>query len=165
MTEITTIGYEVKTLKQFLALLRQCRIECLVDIREMPVSRKLGFSKSPLSTAVEIAGIKYLHVVELGCPRLVRDAYRSNGDWAAYTRSFKKYLATQDTALSSVAKEAVAMKISLMCFEEDFNYCHRRFVAEALLTIIDGPARVSHLTGPMAGRLVNRALSVAPSSL
>ena len=39
------IGYEGLSIDSFLSLLAQHRIDTIVDVREYPVSRKLGFSK------------------------------------------------------------------------------------------------------------------------
>lgn len=51
-----TIGYEGRELDEFVARLREQRIQVLIDIREKPASRKPGFSKTPLREALEEAG-------------------------------------------------------------------------------------------------------------
>jgi uncharacterized protein (DUF488 family) len=52
-----------------------------------------------------------------------------------------------------------AERCCLMCLEADFNFCHRSFVAERILTLADEPMRVMHLTGPMTGRAVVNELA------
>ena len=158
MTELMTIGYEGMTLRAFLDILKHCRISTLVDVRELPISRKPGFAKVALSTALESDGIKYEHLVELGCPRNVRHAYREDGDWSRYTRQYRTYLQTKENALSQLWQLMQHSRCCLMCFEEDFNFCHRSFIAEKMISFVDEPMRVLHLTGPMTGRVVSREL-------
>lgn len=126
-----TIGYEGHTLESFIARLKAAAVETLIDVRQLPLSRKRGFSKKSLSSALSQAGIAYVHMPALGCPKLVRDAYRQDKDWTEYTRAFHAHLTTQEAAVrdaAALAKEATAC---LMCFEADFNYCHRTYVARA----------------------------------
>src|SRR5215468_8292356 len=103
MTELMTIGYEGMSPEGFLRLLEKCQVSMLVDVRELPISRRPGFAKSALRKAVTGRAIKYEHVGELGCPRDVRHDYRNDGDWANYARRFKAYLDTQEDALERLA--------------------------------------------------------------
>ena len=154
MTEVFAIGYEGLDPRRFFQLLQQCGIETLVDVRDLPLSRKPGFSKAPLGALCAQHEVEYCHVAELGCPRDVRYAYRENGDWARYTAQFKTYLVQQTEALATVARLAERRRICLLCFEEDFNLCHRTYVAEALAPLIGGDVKICHLTGPIRGRVV-----------
>lgn len=158
MIELMTIGYEGMTLKEFLDVLKRCRVTMLVDVRELAISRKPGFAKVALSAALEQRGVKYEHLVDLGCPRDVRHAYREDGDWSRYTRKYKAYLNTQETTLNHLWDLMQDERCALMCFEADFNFCHRSFIAERMLTVADEPMRVLHLTGPMTGRAVGNKL-------
>jgi uncharacterized protein (DUF488 family) len=127
-----TIGYQGLTLEQFLQLLITNRIAHLVDIREAPISRKVGFAKAALCEAVEHAGIRYSHVRALGRPKPTRDRYKKDGDWSRYTRDFKIYLAGQSHALAELRATVAASRTCLLCYEADYNRCHRTFVAEAI---------------------------------
>jgi uncharacterized protein (DUF488 family) len=140
MVTIFTIGYEGLALAQFLELLKGNGVEHLVDIREAPISRKAGFAKAALSEAVAGAGIRYSHVRALGCPKPIRDRYKRSGDWGRYARDFNIYLAAQGAALAEVRLIADASRTCLLCYEADFNRCHRSFVAAAIVGP-DGPAR------------------------
>src|SRR5437879_2982727 len=88
---LCTFGYEGLDIDIFIARLKQVRIRSIVDVRELPLSRKNGFSKSALAEHLRIAGIGYLHLPALGCPRPIRDRYRCDDDWTAYTRAFLSY--------------------------------------------------------------------------
>jgi uncharacterized protein (DUF488 family) len=81
MIELMTVEYEKMAPEEFFRLLAKNRVSLLVDVRELPISRRPGFAKNTLSNAVTARGIKYEHIVELGCPRDVRHAYRKDGDW------------------------------------------------------------------------------------
>ena len=77
---IYTIGYEGLDLDGFLALLRKHGVETVVDIRELPLSRKPGFSKTVLGDTLNVSGKEYVHIPELGCPKPVRNTYRHDGE-------------------------------------------------------------------------------------
>ena len=48
--------------------LKKIGIEQLVDVREIPLSRKNGFAKNALKKALDNNGIIYKHLPELGSP-------------------------------------------------------------------------------------------------
>jgi uncharacterized protein (DUF488 family) len=158
MIELMTIGYEGMTLKEFLDILQRCRVTMLVDVREMAISRKPGFAKVALSEALKKRGIKYEHLVDLGCPKDIRHEYRDDGDWARYTKKYKAYLDTQKAPMDQLWNLMQEERCCLMCFEADFNFCHRSFIAERMTAMAELPMRAHHLTGPMAGRVVCREL-------
>ena len=71
-----TIGYEGTTVPDFLAALKAAGVRQLVDIRALPLSRRPGFSKSALRSALEEVGIVYVHLRALGTPAEGREAAR-----------------------------------------------------------------------------------------
>lgn len=44
-----TIGYEGSRVEDFLRVLKQAGIETLIDVRDLPLSRKRGFKECPRS--------------------------------------------------------------------------------------------------------------------
>ena len=102
MIELMTIGYESLSRSEFFGILERCRVTLLVDIRELPISRKPGFNKAALEGTLVKRGLKYEHVFELGCPRDIRHEYRADGDWARYAKRFKAYLDGQTEAIDRV---------------------------------------------------------------
>jgi len=129
---VFTIGYEGLDIDTFLSLLGKHGIETVVDIRELPLSRKPGFSKKALARTLNLSGLEYVHMVDLGCPRPVRDRYREDGDWKRYTGGFLKHLKTQKAAIADLADLASSSNCALLCYEADFNFCHRSMVANAV---------------------------------
>lgn len=154
MIEIFTIGYEGLDPVRFFGLLRRSGVEMIVDVRELPLSRKRGFSKTSLAALCDQEDVEYVHFPELGCPREVRQEYREDSDWTNYTVQFKRHLYQQDEPLDRLAKLANKRRICLLCFERDFNTCHRSYVAEAVAPLIGGDVKISHMTGPIRGRVV-----------
>jgi len=151
-----TFGYEGLTIDGFIARLRDAEIDLIVDVRELPLSRKRGFSKTAFREHLTAAGIGYEHWSALGCPKPVRDQYRQDGDWAAYVRGFLAHLGTVKTEVRSLATTVRGHRACLVCFEAEFGFCHRTYVARAVRAV-GGPA-VHHLTA-------KTVLADAPASL
>lgn len=141
--KLFTVGYEGLGIDEFMSLLAENDIETIVDVREMPLSRKPGFSKKSLESTLNLSGREYVHMAALGCPKSVRDQYREDGDWKRYTKGFLKHLAQQDEAVASLATLAGTSNCALLCFEADHNFCHRSMVAEAVTQV--RKAKVKHL--------------------
>jgi len=129
---VFTIGYEGLHIDDFVSLLSEHGVEIVVDIRELPLSRKPGFSKKALANVLSLSGLEYVHVVELGCPKPVRDGYRQDGDWKRYTTGFLNHLKSQRDAIAELASLVQSSTCALLCYEANFNLCHRSMVAEAV---------------------------------
>lgn len=127
-----TIGYEGLDVFSVVDALKAHGVRVLIDVRELPLSRKRGFSKTALSEALADAGVQYVHLKELGAPRPVRHALRADGDWNEYCRGYYGHLDLQDEALRLVAELARAQNTCLLCFEADYRECHRSLIAERL---------------------------------
>jgi uncharacterized protein (DUF488 family) len=127
-----TIGYEGMELNQFIEILRENNIRRLVDVREIPASRKNGFSKNLLSDELEDHGISYLHIPELGSPKDLRDKYRSNRDFDWFEVKYNNYLNKLNGPFTRLKRIVDQEGACLMCFEKDFSVCHRSIIAERL---------------------------------
>ncbi len=53
MSTILTIGYEGSTIEDLVATLKLADTQVLIDIRDVPLSRKRGFSKKALAAALQ----------------------------------------------------------------------------------------------------------------
>ena len=84
-----TIGYEKKTIDQFLNLLKKAKVRTLIDARKNPISQyKLEFNKGKLAEILIKYDINYVHYPKLGVPSEIR---RKLGETADYDSFFKKY--------------------------------------------------------------------------
>jgi uncharacterized protein (DUF488 family) len=129
-----TIGYEGSRVDEFVATLRRAGIETLIDVRDLPLSRKPGFSKSALAEKLEAHGIAYVHLKGLGDPKPGREAARA-GKYAQFRTIFGRHMAT-DVAQRDLerAVELVRGKpCCLMCFEQNHCNCHRSIVADHIV--------------------------------
>jgi uncharacterized protein (DUF488 family) len=145
---IFTLGYEGLTIEAFIARLQAAQVKTVVDVRELPLSRKKGFSKTAFCAALATYGIAYLHAPALGCPKPIRNQYKADGNWQTYTRDFLKYIKTQDASLRELVKISHVTQTCLVCFEADFSTCHRTYVARAARQL--GGPTITHLTAKTA---------------
>ncbi|HEX8442900.1 MAG TPA: DUF488 domain-containing protein [Allosphingosinicella sp.] len=128
-----TIGYEGRTLQEFLDALSGAGAELLIDIRAVAASRRPGFSKTALAGSLREVGIDYVHLRPLGTPKAGRDAAR-RGRIDEMRRIYEDQLATPEAQLALQQAEAAALdrRTALLCFERDAGSCHRAIVAERL---------------------------------
>ena len=128
-----TIGYEGVSIDLFLSCLKENGIQILLDVRQIPLSRKPGFSQKKLIERTGSINIVYKHIKPLGCPTAVRDAYKTNGDWNEYTKDYNLHLEDNSAALDKVFIYLQNFKCALMCFEANPERCHRSIIAQALI--------------------------------
>ena len=139
---IFTIGYEGATIGEFIAALRKAGVERIIDVRALPLSRRPGFSKSPLRAALEEAGIEYVHLKALGTPAMGRTAAR-----AGRHDEMKRIYAGQLELPEAMAQSAQMLELALerptalLCMEREPAHCHRTL----LLATVAGNADVVHL--------------------
>jgi uncharacterized protein (DUF488 family) len=147
-----TIGYEGLTVDSFFQTLHANSVQALIDVRELPLSRKPGFSKSALAHSAATHGIDYTHVAELGCPRAIRHDYKADKDWDRYVRRFIAYLDTQALAIAHLAAHVERERCCLVCYEANYNACHRTLVAERVAQLLSGDTCITHLIPQMLKR-------------
>lgn len=135
---IYTIGYERRSIDEFIEYLIENNIAQLIDVRSNPQSRKPGFSRLNLAETLERHGIRYLGFPALGIPSERRKRLpgivnrRTLLDW------YEDNIVTLWPQEIKVLSEFVCQKPSaLMCFERDPTLCHRHRLAHL----------VSNLTG------------------
>jgi uncharacterized protein (DUF488 family) len=156
-SHLYTFGYEGLDIDSFMDRLVQAGVDTIVDVRELPLSRKKGFSKNALREQLTLACIEYFHIPALGCPKDIRNRYRQNDDWQQYTQDFMLHLHTQDDTVRSLAQMSKTSTACLICFEADFTTCHRTYVARAAHRF--GAPSIKHLTAKTA--FLDQALRVA----
>jgi uncharacterized protein (DUF488 family) len=148
---IFTIGHSIRSVAELVALLREAGVDLLVDVRSVPRSRtNPQFNADALPAELVAAGIGYRHIRALGglrhhpkgapqSPNTLwrNDAFRNYADYAM-TEPFRQGLAE----LRSLAEEHTC---AIMCAEAVWWRCHRRLVADYLLS--EG-VPVAHIMGP-----------------
>lgn len=131
MRKLCTIGYEGAEISEFLQTLQDARVDILVDVRELPLSRRKGFSKNALREHLANAGIRYRHERDLGSPREMRHRLRLDWDYDRFFEEYQGHLSAQKDVLNSLANELKG-NVAFMCYERHAHDCHRSSVASAL---------------------------------
>jgi uncharacterized protein (DUF488 family) len=149
LPELYTIGYEGIGQQPLLRTLLHYDIQVLLDIRELPQSRKPGLSKKALSLAAEACGLRYAHIRALGTPRDIRYRRKIDRDAVAFQEGYLAHLATQDEPMTDLVSLALRERCCLLCYEADPQQCHRWFVAERAEKISGGTLTVAHLTASL----------------
>lgn len=142
---VWTIGHSVRTADELIAALRAYDIEVVADVRRFPGSRRLPqFAASALEVELGAAGIAYCSLPALGGRRRpLRDSPNDGWRVAAF-RGYADYLATEDFAngLMELLMIAHGFRTAVMCAEVLWWRCHRRLIADVLVTL---GIRVMHI--------------------
>lgn len=139
---LSTIGYQGKSISEFVGELVASDVQILVDIRRKAISRKPGFSKTRLRNELEAAGIEYQHFPDLGMPThlLPKRNLKDNGEiLLAYEQQLYQHIDT----IQQLIEQATDKNVCLLCFEADHQICHRGVLANRLVE--DAGFEVDHL--------------------
>ena len=137
MATLYTIGHSTRALEDLIGALKAHSIETLVDIRSLPMSRRLPhFNREALEKTLPEAGIRYLWMTELGGRR--KKSLTDSPNIALRNESFRNYA---DYMLSPEFEHAVAKLIQIaedsrtayMCAERVYFRCHRMMVSDWLV--------------------------------
>lgn len=132
MCYVYTIGYEGLSSDSFIDILSKNEIEQVLDVREIPISRKPGFSKGILSKNLENAGISYVHMKELGSPKKIRDDLHETKDYEKFFSAYRFYIGTHFMYIQNAWELVTQKKTCLLCFEKKPTECHRSVIASCL---------------------------------
>jgi uncharacterized protein (DUF488 family) len=143
--ELFTVGYEGRQIDEFLAYLKSQVISRIIDIREIPISRKRGFSKSSLKSRLEAERIEYIHFGLLGSPSSIRKKLKEDQDIQSFIESFSRYLSSLSSILDHVIQLAQEGNNCLLCFERQAENCHRSTVAQRMMELSNSNLLVHHI--------------------
>jgi uncharacterized protein (DUF488 family) len=141
-TRLFTIGYEGATQDELIGALEEAGVRRLIDVRALPLSRRPGFSKTPLRAALVEHGIDYVHLKALGTPPEGREAARRgrHGEMAAIYRG-QLGLPEAMVAVEQLRTLIEEAPSALLCFEREPAHCHRQVLIDEALP----DAEVEHL--------------------
>jgi uncharacterized protein (DUF488 family) len=142
--KVYTIGHSNHTLETFLNLLRDSRIEVVVDIRSKPRSQVVPhFDRKPLENSLKMNGFKYLFLgKELGGKPNNKEFYDANGH-VLYGLIAKSPHFIQ--GIERLLKGIHDYRVVLLCGEENPSHCHRRLLVGRLL--LDRGVNIRHIRG------------------
>jgi len=128
-----TIGYSGRTAAQFIRLLKDAAVNCVVDIRFTPLSMyKPDFSRSNFKRILERAGVEYLHVPELGVPRDIRARAIATGSREVIWEWYDRNVVVRFLRKNLQEFKTLKYRVALMCVEADPTECHRHRLFQAL---------------------------------
>jgi hypothetical protein len=135
---VGSIGYEnFRDVADFARHLRRAGVERLVDVRELPISRRSGYAKTALGDALSAEGIEYIHLKGLGNPKPIRDLYKSGAIERASALYRDHLTHEQCSQLDELVPLLQEKRSALMCVEHDQHVCHRDVIIEALQSELD----------------------------
>ena len=145
---VWTIGHSNRSFDDFALALEEPRIELVVDVRRFPGSRRLPqFASEILETELERRGIAYHWIPALGGRRRP-DPDSPNTGWTHPAfRAYADHIETEEFAegLTELLMLAGGLRTAIMCAEALWWRCHRRLIADVLVSLDVG---VVHLFGP-----------------
>ena len=130
--ELFTAGYEGLDISSFIDNLKSHSINCLLDVREIPLSRKPGFSKSALAEKLQENRISYIHFKKLGSPKSIRDRLKADKNFEVFFEAMDEYLTTQGDSIEQTYQYVISHTCCIMCFEHKAEQCHRKIVAKKI---------------------------------
>jgi uncharacterized protein (DUF488 family) len=132
-----TIGHSTRSFDEFLETLQAHSIQTLVDIRSIPMSRRLPhFNRDSLERTLPENGTRYLWMSELGGRR--KKILDDSPNIALHSPSFRNYadhMLTEEfrSAIAKLIKLAEESKTAYMCAERVYFRCHRMLVSDWLV--------------------------------
>ena len=134
---IFTLGYEKRTLNEFVSILKDASVGLVLDVRETAWSHKRDFCKTRFSDGLRKKGIDYLHLPEAGNPKKIRKTCKTVEQCLD---SYRLYLNRTGSGIDALEKLIALSKkehinICLTCFERDHLLCHRSIITDAIVRI------------------------------
>jgi uncharacterized protein (DUF488 family) len=135
-TTLWTIGHGSRPIVEFLALIGEAEIRCLVDVRAYPVSRRYPqFARPALEISLAQAGVRYLWEGRALGGR--RSPAADSPHLALKDSPFRAYADHMMTAafrdgLERLVESARGERTAFMCAERLPSECHRSLISDVL---------------------------------
>jgi uncharacterized protein (DUF488 family) len=133
---IYTIGHSTREFDELVDILKEYKIEQLIDVRTVPKSRHVPqFNHDTLEKKLPKEDIAYLHLSKLGGLRHVRKDSINQGWHNKSFRGYADYMQTEEFAegMDQLEKLAKDKQVAIMCAEALPWRCHRSMIGDALL--------------------------------
>ena len=136
-----SIGFTQKSAEIFFGLLKDNKIDCLIDIRLNPNGQlsRFAFEKDLPYFLHKLAnGCRYVHRIDLAPQNDLLKEVRTKGspmskDYKLFEIEFNKYLEKESKIENFVEKFKDYKNVALLCSEHTTEKCHRRLVSDMLL--------------------------------
>lgn len=145
---VWTIGHSNRTFDEFALTLEEPRIELVIDVRRFPGSRRLPqYASEMLRMELEGRGIAYHWIPALGGRRRPDPGSPNIGWTHPAFRAYADHIESEEFAegLTELLILAGGLRTAIMCAEALWWRCHRRLIADVLVSL---GVNVVHLFGP-----------------
>jgi uncharacterized protein (DUF488 family) len=127
-----SIGHSNHSIETFLALLHQHKLQVLIDVRSSPYSRYVPqFNSTPLSSAVQQAGIKYGFMGDTLGGRPDGDEFYDADSYVLYERMASASFFLK--GIKRIQKIGNYYRAAILCSEENPAICHRHLLIGRVL--------------------------------
>jgi uncharacterized protein (DUF488 family) len=132
---VWTIGHSTRSIEDFIALLNDCSLSTVADVRMFPGSRRYPqFNKENLSESLAKSNIDYSHIGELGGRRR---AHPDSPNTAWRNQAFRGYADYMMTAefhrgVTRLLQLTEQNRTVIMCAEALWWQCHRALISDCL---------------------------------
>lgn len=133
---VLSIGHSTRPIDELLDLLARVGVATVADVRTIPRSRaNPQYEGTALDQALTGAGIRYVHLPQLGGLRHARRGSQNGGWRNASFRGYADHMTTPEfeDGLRRLRELARMGPVVLLCAEAVPWRCHRSLIADALL--------------------------------
>jgi uncharacterized protein (DUF488 family) len=134
---VWTVGHSTRPLPDFLEVLAGYRVELVADVRRFPGSRSQPqYQQAELDSALQEAGIGYVWLPQLGGRRPGSDTSDTVWRYPGF-RGYADHIAGEEFAegLFELLALAGGLRTAVMCAELLWWRCHRRMIADMLVSL------------------------------
>ena len=136
--KIWTIGHSTRTSEDFLDVLALNAIQTIADVRRFPASRRVPqFNSARLARYLRRHDVDYRWIPDLGGRRRTSADSPNTGWRHPAFRGYADYVATPEFAdgLFELLMLAGGARTAIMCAELLWWRCHRRIIADVLVSL------------------------------
>ncbi len=137
-TTIYTIGHSTRSVQELLDAIAPYGIEVVADVRRFPGSRRLPqFAEPALRAELESYGLGYVWIPALGGRRRPLPESGNVGWRHSAFRGYADHVASEEFAegLFELLLIASGVRTVIMCAEVLWWRCHRRIIADVLVSL------------------------------
>lgn len=157
---IYTIGHSTRSIPELLGALAPYGVEVVADVRRFPGSRRLPqFAEPALRATLESHGLGYVWIPALGGRRRPVPESRNVGWRHTAFRGYADHVMSEEFAegLMDLLMIAYGLRTVIMCAEVLWWRCHRRIIADVLVSLGIDVVHIADATHATPHRLAEPA--------
>jgi uncharacterized protein DUF488 len=152
-TGVVGVGYEGRSVVEFVGALRADRVRIVVDARLTARCDRRGFSRHALADELRAGGIEYVHYEILGNPEHNQAGFRGPAAAvAAAAAQYREHLARP--AARQVLRDLIAVsawrRVAVMTTEADPERCHRATLLAEIARVAPQPRAIDEVLSEYA---------------